>query len=80
MKQNLVRLSALYAAHEGITHWAVSVRLMKKGDFFSKLDKGGDCRTNTYERAMQWFSDHWPSDLPWPSDIPRPPQAKDDAA
>ena len=26
----------------------------------------------TYARALQWFSDHWPLGLPWPADIPRP--------
>lgn len=80
MKENLIKISSLYAAHEGITHWAVSVRLMKKGDFFSKLHKGADCWTSTYERTMQWFSDRWLADLPWPSDISRPPCSKDDAA
>lgn len=25
-----------------------------------------------YERAMRWFSDHWPDGLDWPVDAERP--------
>ncbi len=78
MKTELTKLAAIYAAHEGVSHWAVSFRLMKKGDFFDRLMRGGDCRTATYQRVTQWFSDHWPADLEWPSAIPRPPVSTPD--
>ena len=32
-----------------------------------------DITTGTFERAMQWFSDHLPADAKWPGDVPRPP-------
>lgn len=71
-RTELIELAEAYAAHVGITHWAVSMRIFKKGDFFGKLMKGSDCRTRTAVRANQWLSDNWPSDLAWPGNIPRP--------
>ncbi len=56
------------------------MRIFAKGDFFKKLQAGGDCRTSTADRAMQWFSDNWPDDLSWPNEIARPPSAKREAA
>lgn len=58
--------------HLGRSHWAISVRIFGKGDFFRGLMAGADCRTSTADRAMQWFSDNWPDDLAWPKDIARP--------
>ena len=37
-----------------------------------RLREGAGCTIATYNRVIQWFSDHWPVDLAWPSDIPRP--------
>ncbi len=34
----------------------------------------------TYNRVLQWFSDHWPGELPWPPDIPRPAPSPDSLA
>jgi len=68
----LLLLADNYAAHQRISHWAVSFRAMKKGDFFARLRAGKGCTVKTHGRVMQWFSDHWPLDLAWPADIPRP--------
>lgn len=69
----LITLAETLAAHQGVTHFAISMRALGKGDFFRNLkEKGYDCRTRTAARLMSWFSDNWPSDLAWPSDIPRP--------
>lgn len=84
--QHLVALARSLAAHEGVTHWAISGRMTRatsptrkgKGDFFLKLMDGGDCRTSTYTRTIRWFAANWPQDLEWPSDIPRP--TEEDAA
>lgn len=72
----LITLVETFAAHAGITHWAVSMRIFGKGDFFSKLMGGSDCRTRTARRAIDWFSDNWPADLEWPAGIERPDQTK----
>jgi hypothetical protein len=72
-KHHILTLAARLAAHQGVTHWAISMRLAGKGDFLHRLAKPrADCRTSTYERAMQFFSKTWPADLEWPSDVPRP--------
>ena len=68
----LLRLAGHLAAHEGVTHWAISMRLFGKGDFFARLEKGGHPRSDTYEKALGLFSQAWPKDLEWPADIPRP--------
>ena len=72
----LVQLMEQMAAHEGVTHFAISMRALGKGDFFKNLMKpNGDCRTRTASRLFQWFSDHWPEDLEWPEGIPRTPKS-----
>ena len=73
----LLQLAQTLAAHEGVGHFAISMRIFGKGDFFHNIiTKGSDCRTRTAERVMQWFSDNWPDDLAWPRDIPRPAKTK----
>lgn len=81
-RQALITLAELLAAHRGVTHYAISMRALGKGDFFKKMiDLGHDCRTRTAERLLQWFSDNWESDLEWPAHIERPtPTNKKDAA
>ena len=68
----LITLAETMAAHHGVTHFAISMRALGKGDFFKKLMAGGDCRTATATRVLARFSDNWPADLEWPRDIPRP--------
>lgn len=43
----LITLAELLAAHQCVTHFAISMRALGKGDFFKKLKGGGDCRTAT---------------------------------
>lgn len=76
----LTTLAETMAAHQGVTHFAISMRALGKGDFFKKLMAGGDCRTATAARVLDWFSDNWPSDLEWPRDIARPLSRKKEKA
>jgi hypothetical protein len=77
----LITLAETMAAHQGVTHFAISMRALGKGDFFKKLMAGGDCRTATAARVLSWFTDNWPADLEWPRDISRPdPKKKQEAA
>ena len=39
---------------------------------YLRLARGCDITSRRAARIVQWFSSHWPSDLPWPEDIPRP--------
>ena len=41
---------------------------------------GHSCTVHTYTRTLQWFSDHWPTDLEWPKDTPRPDPSPDSPA
>ncbi|WP_146193168.1 hypothetical protein [Maritimibacter sp. 55A14] len=43
---------------------------------FQRLRDGHGTTIRTYNKVLQWFSDHWPEDLDWPSDIPRPRKSK----
>jgi hypothetical protein len=77
----LIILVDALCAHQGVTHYAISMRAMRKGDFFQKIkERGADCQTKTASRLIGWFSDNWPDDLEWPSNIPRPPKSKREAA
>jgi len=77
----LITLAETLAAHQGVTHFAISMRALRKGDFFKKMkEKGADCRTQTAAKLMVWFDANWPSDLEWPRDIPRPAKPRKDAA
>lgn len=68
----LLRLSEVFGEHRGISHWRVSALVGQSGRFFKRLRDGQSCTLKTAESVMQWFSAHWPADLPWPEDIPRP--------
>lgn len=68
----LIKLAEALAAHESVTHFAISMRALNKGDFFKKLIAGGDCKTKTAKRLLCFFDEVWPDDLEWPQGIDRP--------
>lgn len=74
-KNSLIILAATLAAHQGVTHFAISMRVLGKGDFFKRLLDGADCRTATAARVLAWFDANWPSDLVWPAEVFRPAHA-----
>jgi hypothetical protein len=67
--RTLLVLAERYAAHERRTLGALSGMILGKGGFFRGLALGGDCKTATAERVIQWFVASWPDDLDWPQDI-----------
>lgn len=75
-KHSLITLAETLAAHHGVTHFAISMRALGKGDFFKKLIDGADCRTATATRLLLWFAANWPIDLEWPRDVQRPQRQK----
>ncbi|MFA7433676.1 MAG: hypothetical protein WCZ72_08170 [Gemmobacter sp.] len=77
--QHLISLCDALASHTNVSHWRVAFRVRGDGQFFSRLRKGGGCTAKTAARTLQWFSDHWPTDLEWPRDIPRPPKSEEAA-
>lgn len=50
----------------------VSTLVFNDGKALARLARGGDLHTGSYERAMIWFSIHWPEGAEWPADVPRP--------
>ena len=78
----LVTLAEVMGEHIGVTHWALSMRIFGKGDFFHNFKSGArkGLDVNTWFRTMHWFDENWPSDLEWPAEIPRLNAAKGDAA
>lgn len=67
--RTLLVLAERYAAHETRSLDALSGMILGKGGFFRGLTLGGDCKTATAERVIQWFVASWPDDLDWPQDI-----------
>lgn len=74
---NLHQLAVLYASYRSISLARVSNLVCRNAYLFKRLGQGFSCTLKTYNRVLQWFSDHWPLDLAWPADIPRPPPAAD---
>ena len=72
----LITLADTLAAHHGVTHYAISMRALGKGDFFKKLKDGGDCRTTTAARVLSFFDENWAGDLEWTAHIDRPENKK----
>lgn len=47
---HLIGLTVALGAHENVLHWALSIRLIEKGDLIDRPRKGGDVPTATYEQ------------------------------
>ena len=74
MIDHLYRLADAMEARGVASHWQLGLHAAGSTKFFLDLRTGQrrSCTLRTYERVIQWFSDHWPADLEWPADIPRP--------
>ena len=81
LSASLIALAEILAAHRGVKLWRVGHLAANRGSFFVDLkSERRDCRTGTYARVIQWFSDNWPEGLDWPPGVPRPeptPQLKE---
>jgi len=69
---NLLTVARKYAELEGVGLSTVSSRAFDDGKKLAAIEGGADIQVRRLERAMQWFSDHWPDGGAWPSDVPRP--------
>lgn len=73
LNETLVTLAERYAGWRGVSLWRVGHLAANRGSFFVDLRDGRrHCQTGTYSRVLQWFSDHWPTELIWPVGAPRP--------
>ena len=78
--EHLHTLASTYAAHVRRSVSTVADHAGLHNRLFRRLKLGGGCRVDTFNAAMQWFSENWPRDLEWPRDIPRLPRKKKEAA
>lgn len=74
-KAILFDLAAGYCEHSGMSRARLATLIANDGKFFDRVENGGGFTIRTYERALQWFSDHWPTEKPWPTEVPRPAKA-----
>lgn len=67
-------LARAYREATGLKTTALSWRLFGDSKKLGAIENGADIQVTRYERALQWFSDNWPSEV-WPIDAgPRPPK------
>ena len=78
--EKLLHLADAFCERSGLTLSTASTYAANHGALFGRLSRGHDVTTRRAARIVQWFSDHWPSDLEWPPDIPRPDPAPDSPA
>lgn len=71
----LVMVADAFCAACKLSRSRVSTLIFNDGKALDRLARGGDLYTASYQRAMKWFSEHWPADVAWPSDVPRPVSA-----
>lgn len=73
LREQLVIVSDLFASARGIGRKRVSTIVLDQGSKLDAVARGSaDVTTRTWERAMQYFSDHWPEGADWPVSIARP--------
>lgn len=73
-EQKIIALIMLWAEHKHKSVRTISRLVTGSGDMYDRLQSGHTITTRRANKILQWFSDHWPVDLPWPSKIERPPQ------
>jgi len=72
LREQLLIVADCFAEASGIGRKRVSTLVLNGGGKLDAIAQGRDLTTGSFERAMQWFSQHWPADLEWPADIDRP--------
>lgn len=82
LRDALISVSDTYGEAMKIGRQRVSTIVLQRGATLQRLADGeADVTTGTFERAMLWFSDNWPTGLAWPDDVPRPvPERAKEAA
>ena len=72
----LLKVARRYGEIEGVPLSTVSSRALNDGKKLRALEEGADINVGRLERALEWFSEHWPEG-DWPSDVPRPSVSED---
>jgi hypothetical protein len=61
-----------YCCSVKLAEATVSSRLFNDGKRVASLRAGSDIGIRRLHQALQWLSEHWPTDLDWPDSINRP--------
>lgn len=72
LRDQLILVFEMYCRATEKSESRVSTQVLSGGKRIQQIRDGGDIGTVGFEKAMQWFSNHWPDDLAWPSVIQRP--------
>lgn len=78
-REHIVRLAEAYGLSTNMPRTTLSWRLFRDTNKLDAIIAGKDLYLGRYERAMQWFADHWP-DAPWPVGVPQPARSNAAAA
>ncbi|HEV7284032.1 MAG TPA: hypothetical protein VGN75_04175 [Kaistia sp.] len=70
--EQLTSVMMTYSNATGLSLARISTLVFNHGAKFELLQKGSDINTRSFERAMLWFSAHWPDDQAWPEGVARP--------
>lgn len=80
-RSKLLAVADAYTKATGRSLARIGTIINDRSVLFAKLAEGKTCTIETYDKAMQWFSDNWVSDLAWPDGVERPqPSAKSEEA
>ena len=66
------RLADVYSGAKKRRLSTISVQACGNWASLGRLAEGKAMRSDTLERAGQWFDQNWPSGVPWPLSSPRP--------
>ncbi len=79
LRKQLLDLCHRHGEASNLTPGVLGKASLRDHTFFRRIEQGENFTVKTFDKVVQWFSDHWPEDATWPSDIPRPEQSADDA-
>lgn len=75
LKSSLLALADRYCEATKLSRARVSTLIANDGKFLGRIEGKSGFTISTFERAVQWFSDHWPADTAWPEGVTRPAPA-----
>ena len=73
-RQQLLAVADEFARATDRSIARVSTMVRNDGKFLDGLRRGRGCTMDTFNAAMQWFSDNWPASATWPEAVSRPPR------
>lgn len=72
LKRHLLSLVEAYAGALSIGVTTVWRQAINDPAFQERLRSENTITLRTYDKAVAWFDENWPSERDWPAEIPRP--------